>query len=262
MSLSLFSLQGRVALITGAARGLGLAMAEALAEAGALVVLNDLEKGEAEKRALEFRDKGLNVHPRAFDVADVNAAQAAVDAIVSEHGRIDILVNNAGIVARKRLFEFEDQDWDRVIDVNLKAVYQLSRMAGVHMVAAGHGRIINLTSIAGVIARAGVISYVAAKHGVIGLTKALAAELGPKNVCCNAIGPGYMLTEINRSVMDDQVFYKLVCDRTPLKRWGTPDELKGAVVFLASQASSFVNGHTLFVDGGISTTILQPEHVA
>lgn len=262
MNLSMFSLEGRVALITGAARGLGLSMAEALAEAGALVLLNDLQKADAEEQARVLQNKGLKVLPLPFDVSDTRAAQIAIDSAAAEHGRIDILVNNAGIVARKRLFEMEDSDWDRVIDVNLKAVYELSRMVAVHMVKAGQGRIINLTSIAGIIARAGVISYVAAKHGVIGLTKALAAELGPKNICCNAIGPGYMLTEINRSVMDDKFFYKLVCDRTPLKRWGTPDELKGAVIFLASPAASFVNGHTLFVDGGISTTILQPEHVA
>lgn len=237
-------------------------MAEALAEAGAVVALNDVQASEAEKKADALCKKGLKVVPLAFDVTDAGAAQSAVDKICAEHGHIDILVNNAGIVARKRLFELEEADWDRVIDVNLKAAYQLSRIVAVHMVEARDGRIINLTSIAGVIARAGVISYVAAKHGVIGLTKALAAELGPKNICCNAIAPGYMLTEINRSVMDDKVFYKLVCDRTPLKRWGTPDELKGAIVFLASKASSFVNGHTLFVDGGISTTILQPEHVA
>lgn len=261
MTLSLFSLDGQVALITGAARGLGLAMAEALAEAGAKVVLNDLDKDQAEEQAQALRAKGLNVRALVFDVSDPVAAKAAIASIVADEGHLDILVNNAGIVVRKSLFDFEDHDWDRVMDVNLKAVYGLSKEAARHMVETGSGRIINLTSIAGIIARAGVISYVAAKHGVIGLTKALAAELGPKNICCNAIGPGYMLTDINRSVLDDEIFYGLVCDRTPLKRWGSPNELKGAVVFLASRASSFVNGHTLFVDGGISTTILQPEHV-
>jgi len=262
MLSSLFSLGGRVALITGAAQGLGLMMAEALAEAGARVIINDINAQDARARAADLQAQGLLVRALPFDVTDAAGASAAIQSIVTDEGQIDVLVNNAGISVRKRLFEFEEADWDRVIDLNLKAVYQLSQEVAKSMVAAGHGRIINMASIFGVRGRAGVIPYVAAKHGVVGVTKALASELGPRGVTCNAIGPGYFLTEINRKILDDAAFFKLVCDRTPLKRWGKPEELKGVVVFLASDASSYVNGHTLMVDGGISSAILQPEHVA
>jgi gluconate 5-dehydrogenase len=258
----IYSLKGKVVLITGASRGLGLTMARALAEAGAHVAVNDIDPAALDLAISVLKSEGLSVEPVAFDVTDHSAARAAVVDLEKRRKRIDILVNNAGIVVRKRLWDASDADWDRVIATNLTSLHVLSKAVAEGMAARGFGRIINLASIMGVIGRAGVVSYIAAKHGVVGLTKALAAELGPRGITVNAIAPGYILTEINRSVIDDQFFYSLVVDRTPQKRWGIPADLAGPVVFLASDAASFVNAHTLVIDGGISTTILQPEHVA
>ncbi|MCM0018696.1 MAG: SDR family oxidoreductase [Tagaea sp.] len=257
----IYSLKGRVALITGASRGLGLVMARALAEAGAHVALNDLDPAPLAEAIEKLRGEGLSVEGLPFDVTDHAAARAAI-ADLERRRKIDVLVNNAGIVVRKRLWEATDADWERVIATNLTSLHVISKAVAEGMVARGSGRIVNIASIMGLIGRAGVVSYIAAKHGVVGLTKALAAELGPRGINVNAIAPGYILTEINRSVIDDQFFHSLVVDRTPLKRWGDPADLAGPVVFLASDAAAFVNAHTLVIDGGISTTILQPEHVA
>ena len=165
---------------------------------------------------------------------------------------------NAGIPVIKRIENHTVADWERVIETNLTSLYVLARASAVHMAAGGYGRIINVASVMGIVARSGIISYVAAKHGVIGLTKALAAEFAMKNINSNAIAPGYFLTEINKSVQDDKAFYELVKSRTPLHRWGSPEELAGPVQFLASPASSFVNGHILVVDGGMCATNLEP----
>lgn len=258
----LFSLENRIVLITGASRGLGLVMARALAEAGAHVVMNDIDDAQLERVVSCFCDDGLSAESLPFDVTDAAACRHAVETIEKQHGHIDILVNNAGIVVRKRLWDADDEDWDRVLSTNLTSLHVLSKAVARGMVTRQRGRIVNLASIMGLIGRAGVVSYIAAKHGVVGLTKALAAELGPHGITVNAIAPGYVLTEINRSVIDDQFFYSLVIDRTPSKRWGIPADLAGPIVFLASDASAFVNAHTLVVDGGISTTIMQPDHVA
>jgi gluconate 5-dehydrogenase len=257
----IFSLTGRVALVTGAAQGLGLAMAEALARAGAHVVINDRNSEALEKRRADFEAKGYSISNAPFDVTNTGAAGLAVREIAKHHGRLDILLNNAGIVVFKRIEDHTVADWERVIATNLTALYGLAREAAVYMAAGGYGRIINVASVMGTIARSGIISYVAAKHGVVGLTKALAAELGVKNINSNAIAPGYFLTEINKSVQGDKEFYQLVNSRTPLHRWGDPAELAGPVLFLASPASSFVNGHTLLVDGGMCATNLEPPNL-
>jgi gluconate 5-dehydrogenase len=253
-----FSLKGRVALVTGAAQGLGAAMAEALARAEAHVVLNDRNADGLIKRCANLKQKGYSVGAAQFDVTDRSAVEMSVRDIAKERGRLDILVNNAGVVVFSRIGNHTVEDWERVIATNLTALYVLAREAAVHMEAGGYGRIINVASVMGTIARAGIISYVAAKHGVVGLTKALAAELGAKSINSNAIAPGYFLTEINKSVQEDKPFYDLVRSRTPLHRWGDPSELEGPVLFLASPASSFVNGHTLLVDGGMCATNLEP----
>jgi gluconate 5-dehydrogenase len=254
----LFSLKGRVAMVTGAAQGLGAAMAESLARAGAHVVLNDRNAEKLITRCGALSAKGHSVSGVPFDVTDTPAVEASVRAVAKEHGRLDILVNNAGIAVFNRIENHTVADWERVIAINLTALYALAREAAVPMALGGYGRIINVASVMGTIARAGIISYVAAKHGVVGLTKALAAELGSKNINSNAIAPGYFLTEINKAVQDDKAFFNLVNSRTPLHRWGDPSELAGPVLFLASPASSFVNGHTLLVDGGMCATNLEP----
>jgi gluconate 5-dehydrogenase len=254
----LFLLKGRVAVVTGAAQGLGAAMAESLAKAGARVVLIDRNADGLEKRRSAFERNGYLTDAVAFDVTDSNAAETAIREIAERRGRLDILVNNAGILVIKRIENHTVADWERVIETNLTSLYVLARASAVHMAAGGYGRIINVASVMGIVARSGIISYVAAKHGVIGLTKALAAEFAMKNINSNAIAPGYFLTEINKSVQDDKAFYELVKSRTPLHRWGSPEELAGPVQFLASPASSFVNGHILVVDGGMCATNLEP----
>lgn len=254
-----FSLAGRVALVTGAGRGIGYAIASGFAQAGATVVINDISRQAAETACERLRAEGLKAEQEAFDVTDHPAGANAIDAIVGRHGKLDILMNNAGILIRKPVETHDMSDWNQVIAVNLTSFYALAREATRHMRKAGYGRIINTASLMGISSRPGVISYVAAKHGVVGITRALAAELGAFGITVNAIGPGYVETEINKATLADQRFHQQVIDRTPLGRWSSPDELVGPAVFLASSAASFVSGHVLMVDGGMSATLFQPE---
>ena len=250
-----FSLDGRVALVTGASRGLGWAMAEALAEAGAALVLCGRDEAVLSERVGTLEARGTTASVAVFDMADRAAVTAAVGAAVERHGRLDILVNNAGIQHRAPLTEMADEDWDRVIGVNLSACFVLARESARHMVAQGSGRIINTASIMGPLARPTVSAYTAAKGGLAALTRALAVELGPKGVLCNAIAPGFIATEMTRALSENPEFDAFVRGRVPLARWGKPVELGGAVVFLASDAASFVNGHVLTVDGGLSVAL-------
>ena len=256
-----FSLAGRVALVTGAGRGIGFAIARGFGHAGATVVINDINPGACDAACVALRAQGITAEPAPFDVTNHVAGAAAIDAVVARHGKLDILMNNAGILIRKPVATHDMNDWDRVIAINLSSFYVLARAAAQHMKIAGGGRIINTASLMGISSRPGVVSYVAAKHGVVGLTRALAAELGADGITVNAIGPGYIETEINRATMADGRFHKLVTDRTPLGRWASPDELAGPAVFLASPAGAFVSGHVLMVDGGMSATLFQTEAV-
>lgn len=249
----LFDLTGQVALITGASRGFGLEFAKLFAEAGALVVINGRHPETLSTAADVVRKHGL-VETAAFDVADIQAGESAIAAIEKTHGRLDILVNNAGINIRKPLQDFTLDDWRAVLDVDLTAIFALSRVAALGMAKRGHGRIINIGSVLSIKGRASIPAYTAAKHGLLGLTKSFAAELGPSGVTCNAIAPGYFETEINKELMARPEFVKFVNDRTPLRRWGKVEELAGAALFLASSAASYVNGHLLAVDGGMTTT--------
>jgi gluconate 5-dehydrogenase len=248
----LFSLDGRIALLTGASRGLGLAMAKAMAEAGATVILNARDPASLQQAAAGI----ARAETAPFDVADEAAAKRAVADIVARHGRIDILVNNAGVQHRRPLGEFATEDWKRLLDVHLTAAFVLAREVSAGMTAQGRGRIINMASMMGTrIARPTIAAYVAAKAALDGLTRALAVELGPKGVTCNAIAPGYFATEMNTDLAADAEFSKFVAARTPLGRWARPEEIGGVAVFLASSAASYVNGHTLFVDGGLTASI-------
>ncbi len=248
----LFSLEGRVALVTGASRGLGWAIAEALAEHGAHVVLSSRDQAVLDARAAELEKRGLSAQARAFDAVDRAAGAEAVAAVHGEHGRLDILANNAGIVHRSPVAELADEDWDRVIETNLTAAFRLSRDAARHMAAAGHGRIINTASIMSVVARPAVASYVASKGGLAALTRALAVEFGPQGVTSNAIAPGYIVSEMTADLHDNPEFDSYVRTRTPLGRWGEPKEIGAVALFLASDASSYVNGHLLVADGGMT----------
>jgi gluconate 5-dehydrogenase len=247
----IFSLAGRVALVTGASRGLGVAIAEALASRGALVVLN----GRDPETLRAVAAKIPKAETAAFDVCDANAGPAAIQDIVKRHGKLDILVNNAGIQHRKPLTEWEDSDFERILAANLTSCFRLSREAARVMLPRKYGRIINTGSVAAILGRPTIHGYVAAKAGLHGLTRSMAAEIGRHGITVNALAPGYFATELNTALLDDKEFTAWVERRTPSGRWARPEELGGAAIFLASDAASYVNGHVLAVDGGISVSL-------
>ncbi len=245
-----FSLANRIALVTGASRGLGFAMAKALKENGAHVIVNARDGA-----ALSVAAAAIGAQAMAFDVTDASVSRKALEEIVAEHGRLDVLVNNAGIQHRRPLVEWEDSDFDRVINVNLSSCFRLARDAVRLMLPNKFGRVINVGSVAAILGRPTIHAYVAAKAGLHGLTRSMAAEMGRHGITINALAPGYFATELNTALMNDEAFTKWVEARTPAGRWAKPDELGGAVVFLASDAAAYVNGHVLAVDGGLSVSL-------
>ena len=247
-----FSLEGRVALVTGSSRGLGWAIAKGFAEHGAIVVLNGRDPAALRRCAAEL---GGGTDVVAFDASDPAACERAVADVVARRGRLDILVNNAGITHRQPAAEFPTERWREVLDVNLTAPFVLSREAAKDMAKRGWGRIVNIASVLSLVARPTIPPYVASKHGLIGLTRAFAVEYARRGITANAIAPGYFLTEFNAALKANLEFDRMIAARTPAGRWGDPDELVGAAVFLASDAAAYVNGATLTVDGGMTAAL-------
>jgi gluconate 5-dehydrogenase len=252
---NLFDLTGRTALVTGSTRGLGRAIAEGFAAAGAALVINGRDPDKTEAAAQEMRDAGMTVRAAAFDVTDEKAVEAVFRDLDAEGIEIDILVNNAGIQHRQPMVELALADWQRVIDTNLTSAFLLGREAAKRMIPRGRGKVINIGSLTSELARATVIPYTVAKGGIRLLTKGMAAEWTPHGIQANAIGPGYMLTEMNAALTSNPDFDAWVKGRTPAGRWGRPDELVGTAIYLASDASNYVSGQLIFVDGGMISVL-------
>ena len=250
----LFDLRDRVALVTGAGQGLGLEIATALAESGAHVILNGRQAARLEAVRTQIQENGGSASALPFDIADPGAIAAAFERIGATFGGLDVLVSNVGIRHRVSLAEITAEDFHRVLEVNLVAAFHLAKAAVALMVPRGRGRIIVVTSIAGPLGRANDAAYIAAKGGLASFVRALAVEFGPQGITANAIAPGYFATETNAAMVDHPEVEEFVRKRIPLRRWGEPREIAGAAVFLASDATSYVNGHVLTVDGGLSAS--------
>lgn len=251
----LFDLTGRTALVTGSSRGLGQAMAQGLAEAGAAVVLNGADEGRLAAAVAAMQAAGHVAHAARFDVTDEAAVTAAFADLDAQGIAVDILVNNAGIQFRRAMLELDTADWRRVIDVNLTSAFVVGREAARRMVPRGRGKIVNVGSLTSELARATVAPYTVAKGGIKMLTRAMAAEWSPHGIQANAIGPGYMLTDMNAALVADPAFDAWVKGRTPARRWGRPEELAGTCVYLASAASDYVSGQIIYVDGGMISVL-------
>lgn len=248
---SLFDLTGRTALITGSVRGIGFSLAEGLGEAGATVIVNGRQQPAVDEAVARLRAKGYRAQGAVFDVADEAAVIAAFEAFDKEGVEVDILINNAGIQFRKPMVELELKDWQRVLDTNLTAAFIVGRETAKRMIARGRGgKIINIASLVSEAARATVAPYTAAKGGIKMLTRSMAAEWAKFNIQANSIGPGYILTEMNTALIDNPEFDAWVKASNPAGRWGKPEELVGTAVYLASDASNYVNGQIIYVDGG------------
>jgi len=250
-----FDLTGRRALVTGSSRGLGLAMAKALADAGASIVLNARDSVALGAAAADLAEAGATVNALAFDVTRPADVTEAITHCEHRIGPIDILVNNAGIQLRGPLESYRDEDFDTMMNVHVKSTFLVGKAVAGHMIARGRGKIINICSVLTDMARPNVAPYGAAKAAIANLTRGMAADWAGKGLHVNAIAPGYFKTELNSALMADADFNSWVEQRTPMGRWGEVDELGPAVIFLASDASSFVNGHILYVDGGFTAVV-------
>jgi gluconate 5-dehydrogenase len=254
-TLTQFDLSGKTALITGSSAGIGLALAQGLAGAGAAVVLNARNAGKLEAAAARLREQGATVHAMAFDVTDAAAVAAAVAGIEAQIAPIDILINNAGMQKRAPLQDFERADWQQLMRTNLDSVFNVGQAVARHMIPRGRGKIINICSVQSELGRPGIAPYTASKGAVKMLTKGMAIDWGPHGLQVNGLGPGYFKTELNQALVDNPEFSSWLINRTPSRRWGDVEDLVGAAVFLASDASRFVNGHILYVDGGVTAQL-------
>jgi len=264
--LNAFSLEGKVALVTGASDGIGFAIASAFAKCGATICFNGRSQEKNERAIARYREEGIEAHGYVCDVSDENAVAEMVKKINEEVGVIDILVNNAGIIKRIPMVEMSAADFRQVVDVDLSAPFIVSKAVIPGMIEKGHGKIINICSMTSELGRETVSAYAAAKGGLKMLTKNICSEYGKYNIQCNGLGPGYIATPQTAPLRERQAdgsrhpFDSFIVAKTPAERWGTPDDMTGPAVFLASDASNFVNGHILYVDGGILAYIgKQPD---
>ncbi len=247
-----FSLEGKIALVTGASYGIGFAIASALSQAGATIVFNDINQELVDKGLKAYAENDIKAHGYVFDVTNESQVKDMIEKIESEVGVIDILVNNAGIIKRVPMTEMSAEDFRKVIDIDLNGPFIMSKAVLPSMIKKGHGKIINICSMMSELGRETVSAYAAAKGGLKMLTRNICAEFGEKNIQCNGIGPGYIATPQTAPLREDgHPFNTFITSRTPAARWGTTEDLMGPAVFLASDASNFVNGHILYVDGGI-----------
>lgn len=251
----LFSLAGRRALVTGSSQGIGFALARGMAEAGAEIVLNGRDKVKLHAAAEKLRGEGAEIHQLVLDVTDHDAVRAGVDALEAEGRAIDILVNNTGMQHRTPLEDFPPDVFDELLRTNIASVFHVGQAVARHMIRRGQGKIINIASVQTALARPGIAPYTATKGAVGNLTKGMATDWARYGLQCNAIAPGYFDTPLNAALVSDPEFSAWLEKRTPAGRWGRVEELVGACIFLSSAASSFVNGHTLYVDGGITASL-------
>jgi gluconate 5-dehydrogenase len=255
MASGLFSLKGKLALITGSSQGIGLAIAAGLGDAGAALVLNGRDEGKLETVRAALAAKGFKAHAAAFDVTDERAVDIAISSIEKEQGPIGILVNNAGMQFRTPLEDYPAEKWRELMRVNVESAFLVGKAVARHMIARKAGKIINICSVQSELGRPSIAPYTATKGAIKMLTKGMCADWAKHNIQVNAIGPGYFKTPLNQALVDNPEFSAWLEKRTPAGRWGNVDELIGAAVFLASDASSFVNGHILYVDGGITSVL-------
>ncbi len=250
-----FDLSGKTALVTGSSMGIGYALAQGLAQAGARIVLNARDKARLDKAAEGVRQGGATVDTISFDVTDADAVRQAVDSYEADSGPIDILINNAGMQHRAPLEEFPPEAFDRLMRTNVNSAFYVGQAVARHMIGRGAGKIVNIASVQSSLARPGIAPYTASKGAIANLTKGMATDWAKYGLNCNAIAPGYFETPLNAALVADPEFTAWLEKRTPQGRWGKVEELVGACIFLASNAASFVNGHTLYVDGGITASL-------
>ncbi|WP_420346615.1 SDR family oxidoreductase [Pelagibius sp.] len=253
--LDLFDLSGKRALITGSSRGIGYALARGLAGAGAEVVLNGRDSGRLAEAASTLQGEGAGVHTLPFDATDHAAVKAAVDGFEAETGALDILINNAGMQHRTPLEDFDPADFERLMQTNVTTVFNVGQAVARHMIARGRGRIVNICSVQSALARPGIAPYTASKGAVANLTKGMATDWARHGLQVNGLAPGYFETELNAALVADADFSAWLAKRTPAGRWGKVEELVGAAIFLCGDSASFVNGHILYVDGGITASL-------
>jgi gluconate 5-dehydrogenase len=261
MSTKLFDLTGKNALVTGGTHGIGMALATGLAEAGATIIINDIFPEKLEEAKAEYAKNGIQAHTYVLDVTDEEAVDKTIPLIEEEVGPIDILINNAGIIMRVPILEMEAKDFRQVIDIDLTGPFIMGKAVARGMIARGHGKIINMCSMMSELGRNTVSAYASAKGGLKMLTRNMATEWARHNIQINGIGPGYIATSQTEPIrVDGHPFNDFIIQRTPAGRWGDPEDLAGTAVFLASKASDFVNGHVVYVDGGILATIGKPAN--